>query len=295
VEHQAGLHVAGLWHFPLKTLAGVELLSTVVGRDGIAGDRLVRVMGPEGVRTSRRHYRLLGLRGTLDPSGEPLINGHPWSSPEALALVRAAAGDDAWLERTDEGVRYDILPLLVATDGAVAAFGRDVRRLRPNILVGGVAGLAERDWPGAELHFAGGAIVRLDSLRARCPMTTVDPDSLERDPEVLRDIGRRFGGYLALNAEVVRGGIVRVGERIGFPKGVCTASPTEKLGGIAGTYHSASSTATDRTFASKSMADTVRYRMVVEPAGTNDGGQHRDTLFGEGVRGVFPVGSAADV
>ena len=27
-------------------------------------------------------------------------------------------------------------------------------------------------------------------------MTTVDPDELERDPEVLKDIGRRFGGRL---------------------------------------------------------------------------------------------------
>jgi MOSC domain-containing protein YiiM len=45
-------------------------------------------------------------------------------------------------------------------------------------------------------------------------MTTVDPDTLERDPEVLRDIGRRFGGRLALNAEVLRGGEVRVGDRV---------------------------------------------------------------------------------
>jgi uncharacterized protein YcbX len=69
----------------------------------------------------------------------------------------------------------------------------------------------ETRWPGAELHI-GDAIVRLDSLRGRCPMTTVDPDTLERDPEVLRDIGRRFGGRLALNAEVVSGGDVRVGD-----------------------------------------------------------------------------------
>jgi hypothetical protein len=61
------------------------------------------------------------------------------------------------------------------------------------------------------LHI-GDAIVRLDSLRGRCPMTTVDPDTLELDPEVLRDIGRRFGGRLALNAEVVSGGDVRVGD-----------------------------------------------------------------------------------
>ena len=45
-------------------------------------------------------------------------------------------------------------------------------------------------------------------------MTTVDPDTLERDPEVLRDIGRRFGGRLALNAEVARGGDVRVGDTV---------------------------------------------------------------------------------
>ena len=38
-----------------------------------------------------------------------------------------------------------MLPLLVATDGAVAAFGRDVRRLRPNVLIGGVEGMDEVD------------------------------------------------------------------------------------------------------------------------------------------------------
>jgi uncharacterized protein YcbX len=45
-------------------------------------------------------------------------------------------------------------------------------------------------------------------------MTTVDPHTLERDPEVLRDIGRRFGGRLALNAAVLRSGTVRVGDRV---------------------------------------------------------------------------------
>lgn len=207
------LYVAGLWRYPVKTLAGERLSSAVIGPEGIRGDRLVRVRGPEGVRTSRRHFRLLGLRGTLGPDGRPLIDGHRWDGAEALALVKAAGGDDAWLEEADGTERFDVLPLLVATDGAVAAFGRDVRRLRPNILIGGVSGLDEVEWPGAELHI-GDAIVRLDSLRARCPMTTVDPDTLDRDPEVLRDIGRRFGGRLALNADVKRGGAIRVGDTV---------------------------------------------------------------------------------
>ncbi|MEZ5283927.1 MAG: MOSC domain-containing protein [Vicinamibacterales bacterium] len=197
----------------MKTLAGEPLARTHIDVTGIPGDRIVWVRGPEGVRTSRRHFRLLGLHGTLGPDNRARIDGHAWDSPAALALVKAAAGDDAWVEASDAAARFDVLPLLVATDGAVASFGRDVRRLRPNIVIGGVAGLEERTWEAAELHI-GDAIVRLDSLRARCPMTTVDPDTLERDPEVLRDIGRRFGGRLALNAEVVRAGKVAVGDEV---------------------------------------------------------------------------------
>jgi hypothetical protein len=147
----------------------------------------------------------------------PHINGFPWNSAEALSLVHQAAGNDARLDAYSGRDRFDVLPLLVATDGAVSAFGRDVRRLRPNLLIGGVEGLDEVTWPGALLQI-GDVRIALDSLRGRCPMTTVDPDTLARDPEVLRDIGRRFGGRLALNAEVVRGGTIAVGDAVTLVK-----------------------------------------------------------------------------
>jgi MOSC domain-containing protein len=214
------LYIAGLWRYPVKSLAGERLSTAVLQPDGIVGDRLVVVAGPEGVRTSRKQHRLLGLRGTIDPQGRALINGHPWDSDEALRLVKDAAGEDAWLEPAHETNRFDILPLLVATDGAVASFGRDVRRLRPNILIGGVEGMDENDWPGGTLHIRA-AIIGIDSRRSRCPMTTVDPDTLERDPEVLRDIGRRFGGRLALNASIVRGGVLRVGDEVTTSLAIC--------------------------------------------------------------------------
>ena len=207
------LFVEQLWRYPVKSLAGEPLTSAEIANDGVVGDRLVHVRGPEGVRTSRRQYRLLGLRGTLAADGKPLIDGLPWSSPEALALVREAAGEDAQLVAYAGIERFDVLPLLVATDGAVAEFGRDVRRLRPNIVIGGVDGLAERGWPGGMLRI-GDVVIELDSLRARCPMTTVDPDTLERDPGVLKDIGRRFGGRLALNADVLAAGTIRVGDAV---------------------------------------------------------------------------------
>jgi MOSC domain-containing protein YiiM len=45
-------------------------------------------------------------------------------------------------------------------------------------------------------------------------MTTFDPDSLEQEPRVLRTVVERTGGVLGLNAEVVRGGRVRVGDPV---------------------------------------------------------------------------------
>jgi uncharacterized protein YcbX len=206
-------HVAGLWRYPVKTLAGEAIREALVTADGIPGDRIVHVRGPEGLRTSRRHYKLIGLHGSLGDDGVPRIDGHRWDSAAALELVHAAAGDDAELMAFEGIERFDILPLLVATDGAVAEFGRDVRRLRPNILIGGVDGMAEREWEGRTLTI-GEAVIELDSLRARCPMTTVDPDTITRDPEVLKDIGRRFGGKLALNARVLRPGSIRIGDDV---------------------------------------------------------------------------------
>lgn len=207
------LSLGQLWRYPVKSMAGEQIQRATLTDLGVPGDRLVWVRGPEGVRTARRQYQLLGLRGTLSPEGEVLVNGHPWDSPVAAELVRAAAGEDAWLERAPTGHQFDILPLLVATDGAVAAFGRDIRRLRPNLLISGVDGMDETTWEGSELAI-GVAIIELDSLRGRCPMTTVDPDTITRDPAVLNDIGRRFGGRLALNAAVGRGGEIVVGNPV---------------------------------------------------------------------------------
>ncbi len=207
------LTVGALWRYPVKTLAGERLDTADVTADGIVGDRIVHVRGPEGVRTSRRHHNLLGLHATLGADGEPLVDGQPWTSPDVLDRVRAVAGHDATLARYDGPERFDILPLLVATDGAVSSFGRDVRRLRPNIVIDGVDGMEEITWPGAELHI-GEVVIALDSRRGRCPMTTVDPDTLVVDRAVLKDIIARFDGKLALNAAVLRPGTIRVGDAV---------------------------------------------------------------------------------
>jgi uncharacterized protein YcbX len=195
-------------------MAGEQLQSAQLSPSGIDGDRVIQVRNAHGrTITSRTHPGLLGHRGTLDGQGNPLVDGLPWTDPTILAAVQKIAGPGSRLVRDDSLDRFDILPLLVATDGSIAAFGRDRRRLRPNIVVGGVSGLEEREWPGGELVI-GDVVIGIQDLRARCIMTTYDPDSLAPDPQVLRDIVKRFGGKLALNCDVLRGGSIQVNQEV---------------------------------------------------------------------------------
>ena len=208
------MHVAELWRYPVKSLAGERLEALELRPDGFVGDRLVQVYDARGrVITARTRPALLGHRGTLDPDGEPRVDGWPWASAEAAALVTHAAGAGARLERYVGEERFDVLPLLVATDGAIQALAVDGRRLRPNVVVGGVDGLAEREWPGRRLRI-GPALVAVAQLRDRCVMTTYDPDTQAQDLSVLRRIVREFGGSMALDCAVETGGVVRVGDPV---------------------------------------------------------------------------------
>lgn len=208
------MHLAELWRYPVKSMAGERLREAELRADGLLGDRLVLPVGPDGrIRTARSHPRLLGHRAVLGPDGEALVDGRPWDDPFVARDVEAAAGKGVRLVRYAGVERFDVLPLLVATDGAIAAFGRDGRRLRPNLVIGGVPGLEERTWEGRVLRI-GEARVRTVDLRGRCVMTTYDPDTLAQDHGVLRDIVERFDGTLALNAEVLRGGTLREGDAV---------------------------------------------------------------------------------
>ena len=206
------MHVSALWRFPVKSMAGETLQSALVTMKGIAGDRVVQVVSPgRGFVTSRTHPALLLLHARLGEDGEPLVDEVPWTDPATAEAVRRAAGSTASLIRYPGDERFDVLPLLVATDGALKAFGHDPRRLRPNIVISGAEGLSERQWPGRALKI-GQCLIAIDSLRGRCVMTNFDPDTAEPNPAVLKEIVRDFGGRLALNCDVIRGGMISVGD-----------------------------------------------------------------------------------
>jgi MOSC domain-containing protein len=212
------LRLAEIWRFPVKSMAGERLDEAELRRDGIEGDRLVQAWDErDRIVTARTRPGLLGLRAVLGEDGQPRIDGLPWTDPEVARRVEQAAGSGVRLRRFEQEGRFDVLPLLVVTDGSLAAFGRDSRRLRPNLVIAGVDGLAEREWEGRAIR-VGGAVVGLADLRGRCVMTTFDPDTQKQDIGVLRDIASRFDGRLGLNALVLE------------PARIAEGDPVELLG-----------------------------------------------------------------
>lgn len=208
------MKVAEIWRYPIKSMGGEKLQKATLGPLGIYGDRIVHVEDAHGhFATARKYPLLLGFHGTLDSSGDPSINSVHWTDPTVLPQIVAIVGPGARLVHDTSGHRFDVLPLLVATDGAIKEFGHDGRRLRPNVIIGGVEGLAERSWPGRCLGI-GDVLVGIEDLRMRCVMTTFDPDTQQQKVGVLKEIVRKFAGKLALNCYVIRGGEIHAGDDV---------------------------------------------------------------------------------
>jgi hypothetical protein len=119
------------------------------------------------------------------------------------------------------GSFFDAAPLHVLTDATLEALreaypgGRfDVRRFRPNVLVGagGAVGRVEEGWSGRTLAI--GSQVRASVLMGtiRCVMTTLPQYDLPRDPRILRTVAQEAGGNAGVYATIDHPGTIRVGE-----------------------------------------------------------------------------------
>jgi uncharacterized protein YcbX len=208
------MQIKEIWRYPVKSMAGETLSVADINRQGIAGDRIIQVRNTAGrIFSARTRPKLLRHTAMLADNGDVLVDGRPWDSTEVALDVEEAAGAGTRLVRSDAGDRFDVLPLLVTTDGMFAAVGYDRRRFRPNLVIAGVEGLAERQWEGARLRI-NETVIGMDDLRARCIMTTYDPDTGEQDVNVLRRIRGEFGGVLGLNSYVINPCRVAVGDRV---------------------------------------------------------------------------------
>jgi uncharacterized protein len=207
------MRVAELWRYPVKSLRGERLERATVLPDGLDGDRLVRVEDERGLLTARRKQRLVGVAAGVSEDGEARIEGEPWRSEATARRIRELGGEGARLVVTDSGARFDAAPVLVVTDGALSAFGEDRRRFRPNVVVEGVTGLEEREWIGRDLAVGSAVLTGLEPCE-RCAVITIDPDTIEIRPDVLRGVNERFDGIMGVYCGVTRAGTIAVGDEV---------------------------------------------------------------------------------
>jgi len=92
----------------------------------------------------------------------------------------------------------------------------DKRRFRANIYMdlGSAAGFAEDGFVGRRLRIGSKAVISILERDPRCKMITLDPDTAQPNPEILRKVAREHDGMAGVYGAVLVEGIVRQDDAI---------------------------------------------------------------------------------
>ena len=122
---------------------------------------------------------------------------------------------------TNGGKVFDTFPLSLITTQTIDKIGElvgdplDVQRFRPNILVDADADVpfAEDGWVGCVLHL-GSVRMRVDKRDSRCVVITIDPETGESNPAVLRAVADERQGCLGVYGSTVEPGRIAVSDAV---------------------------------------------------------------------------------
>jgi uncharacterized protein YcbX len=232
--------VTALWRWPVKSMAGERVNALRVDGRGAGGDRTHAVLyehKDEWKRlTAREAPRLLAwqaaypsnLDGGLDPARPPFAvvvapNGHRyrWGDPRLRFALEQDLGRPVELARNIEGMPDAPRTLLVTLQSSLDALDEelgapvDLRRFRTNLHLDiDVPGWSELGWEGGSLAFEGGVRLRLLHPCERCAIPTRDPDTQVKWPDLLRHLNAAHEQVFGINARVITGGRVTVGEAV---------------------------------------------------------------------------------
>jgi uncharacterized protein YcbX len=174
--------------------------------------------------------------GPADRLGDPVVVdmfGHDAAGRLLLGPFAEAlsgfVGGPVRIARTDrDGTGQDVHPLTIVSSASVrdlgqrggAGDGLDPRRFRINLEVDGCDPYEEDTWAG-ELVRVGDATIRVLGQIPRCVITTLAPDTGEKDFRTLTvlagfrpRIGRKGGLPFGMYAEVVEPGRARLGDAV---------------------------------------------------------------------------------
>lgn len=100
--------------------------------------------------------------------------------------------------------------------GEETAMQCDPRRFRANIYVdlGADAGYAEDDFVGRSVRIGAEVVVKIIKRDTRCMMITLDPDTAEKTPALLKKVAQAHAGTAGVYGDVVREGVIRNGDAL---------------------------------------------------------------------------------
>jgi uncharacterized protein YcbX len=114
---------------------------------------------------------------------------------------------------TDKYVSLINLASIAALEAAIGA-PADPLRFRANLYFEGAPAWSELDWIGSEIAI-GEARLRVISPITRCAATQVNPETAERDLDIVGTLQRRFGhNLMGIYAEVIDGGEIAIGDAL---------------------------------------------------------------------------------
>lgn len=205
----------------LRSITHPELLGVHAASDGTRLDLTL----PDGT-TARGVPTPAGERATLDYWGRP-APAEMYDGPHA-ALLSDFLGRPVRLARVDRGAVVYGAPVSLVTTASMAdvadRLGRpevaeQAPRTKSTLVVEADQPYVEDDWLGHEVSI-GEAVVRIHARIGRCGLVNRHPDTGAADAPVLKTLAgyrpanHRREPYLAVDAEVLRPGTVRVGDAV---------------------------------------------------------------------------------
>jgi uncharacterized protein len=228
-QRSVGL-VADLWRYPVKSFGGERIRTAFVGPYGFHGDRRFAAITPDGaVVTARRKAAMLGFRARFPdpdqielarvtaPGGQELAV----DDPDLARLLATELGHETQMARSGAGV-FDAAPIHIVTDHSLRQVDEwvglelDVARFRPNIVIEldpDLPAFVEAGWIDAALVI-GQVEVRIVSPTERCVVTTIDPDTLDRDHAVLAHVAVARDNLFGVYAQVAQPGWLHIGDTV---------------------------------------------------------------------------------
>ena len=233
------MHPVGTIHqlarYPVKSMRGEALPAATLTFQGIPEDRRYAFVQTASRTdfpwlTARQLPGLLRYQPAVEEesSGEIVVrvttpSGAKWpvDSEELHREIEAHSGRTLFLLRNGRG-SYDAAPISIISRQTTARIAEESRtadnpwRFRPNLLVDLHEGLAfeELNWVGRVLRVGDVARVAIIKVDRRCVIITLDPESGEPSPSVLRCVAQQHDNCAGVYGTVLTPGEVRPGDPV---------------------------------------------------------------------------------